>query len=279
MKKIIASCIVGAFILRGSISAQKMNEIIPLSNFNDTIIERIGWELVFSDEFNTPQLDGSKWWSQTGTHGDELQYYTPRTENVFLADGFLHLKAIKEMYKDSLPYTSGMVFSAIEFGKGNLIEVRCKIPKGRGFWPAFWFWSGWNKEYQELDVFEFWCHDTKKFCVTNHWNKMSGEPIKSEYYWISPRTIDGKRIDMSKVFMTYGVYWDDENILFLLNNQLIAKIKNNIPPKTFPIILNLAIDSGKNKRPDKKTIFPAEFLIDYVRVYKRQNAVNELLKR
>ena len=268
-----------SFILRGSMVGQKVNEIIAFKSSDDTISEKKGWELVFSDEFEDANLDGEKWWAQTGTHGAELQYYTPRKENIYLSEGFLHLRAVKEIFKDSLPYTSGMVFSSTEFGKGNLIEVRCKIPKGKGLWPAFWFWSGHNKIYQELDVFEFWCSNTKRFWITNHWNKVSGEPIKSEPYLISPRTTEGKRIDMSTVFMTYSIYWDDNNILFLLNNQLVAKIKNNIPPKTFPIILNLAVDNGNGKRPDKKTIFPAEFLIDYVRVYKRSNATAEFLKR
>ena len=279
MKKIIVFILFMVFILRGVMWGQKMNEIIPLTSPSDSIIDKIGWELIFSDEFADSTLDGVKWWAQTGPHGAELQYYTPRKENVYVSDGLLHLRAVKETFMDSFSYTSGMVFSSIEFGKGNLIEARCKIPKGKGLWPAFWFWSGMNKVYQELDVFEFWCADTKRFSVTNHWNKVSGEPIKSEPYWISPRTEDGKRIDMSTLFITYGVYWDDKNILFLVNNQLVAKIKDNIPPATFPIILNLAVDNGGGKRPNKKTVFPAEFLIDYVRVYKRQNATSELIKR
>lgn len=278
MNKTAALIFIMCFILRGNILvAQKVTEIVPL--IHESTLDKAGWELIFADEFDAPQLNASNWWTQEGIHGSELQYYTSRSENVFIKNSFLHLRAIEEKYKDSLPYTSGMVVSSVEFGKGNLIEVRCKIPKGKGLWPAFWFWSGWNKEYQELDVFEFWCHDTKGFSVTNHWNKISGAPIQSETYWIRPRTNDRKRIDMSSVFMTYGVYWDEKNILFLLNNQLVAKIKNNIPPKTFPIILNLAVDNDSKKRPNKKTIFPADFLIDYVRVYKRLNLPSETLKR
>ncbi len=279
MKKLFSSILFFTVILRGGIWGQRMNEIIPLTSPSDSIIEKQGWQLIFSDEFEGNALDELKWWPQTGTHASELQYYTPRKENIYVSDGLLHLRAIKENFKDSLPYTSGMVFSSIEFGKGNFIEIRCKIPKGRGLWPAFWFWSGHNEIYQELDVFEFWSHDTKRYCITNHWNKVSGEPIQSAPYWISPKTKEGKKIDLSTTFITYSVYWDDKNILFLLNNQLVAKIKDNIPPNPFPIILNLAIDSGKTKRPDKKTIFPAEFLVDYVRVYKRENAVSELIRR
>lgn len=279
MKKLILINIIFCFILRGYVSAQPVNKFLNLMSLNDTAASKFGWEMVFFDEFEEANLDEKKWWAQMGPHGLELQYYTPRPENVYVADGLLHLRAVKEAFVDSLPYTSGMVVSSVEFGKNNLIEVRCKIPKGKGLWPAFWFWSGFNKVYQELDVFEFWSSNTKSYWITNHWNEAPGAPIKSEPYEIKPLTSEGEKIDMSTVFMTYSIYWDDDNILFLLNHQLVAKIKNNIPTNTFPIILNLAVDNGNKKRPNNKTVFPAEFVIDYVRAYKRVNDNNDILQR
>ena len=260
-----------AFILRGVAFGQVKSTIVPLTAASDSTTNLNGWNLVFSDEFDGTELDTVKWWPQNCTHQLELQYYTNRKKNVSVSDGLLHIKALKERYIDTLPYTSAILFSSREFDKGSLIKVRCKIPKGKGLWPAFWFWSGMNKVYQELDAFEFWCHDTYKYTVTNHWNMASGDPIHSESYTIKPRTKDGKRIDLSAQFMTYGVYWDEKQIIFLLNDQMVAKIVNHIPPKTFPIILNLAVDNDRKKKPNRKTIFPAEFLIDYVRVYQRQN--------
>jgi beta-glucanase (GH16 family) len=189
---------------------------------------------------------------------------------VYLKDGLLHLRAVRERLIDTLPFTSGNVFSSIEFGKGHYFEVRCKIPKGRGLWPAFWFWSGRNAKYQEIDVLEYWCDDTRRFSIANYWQDSLTQKVKSEWKWIRPRTEDGKRLDMSEQFATYSVFWDDDGVRFLLNNRLVAHIKNNLPPEPFPIILNLAVDSGKGRDPNDKTIFPAEFLIDYVRVYKRK---------
>ena len=269
MKKICCILLFCAPILREAIWAQKTTEFIPTGVLTNPI-EKEGWELIWGDEFDGSVFDSIKWWAQTGTHGTELQYYTPRKENVFVADGLLHIRALREQLIDTLSYTSGNVFSSIVFGKGHYIEIRCKIPKGRGLWPAFWFWSGGVKKYQEIDAFEYWCDDTRRFSVANYWQDTTTQKVESAFIWIRPRSEQGKRLDMSMEFATYAVYWDDNGVRYLLNNRLVAQFKDNVPPDPFNIILNLAIYGEKGRQPTAKTIFPAEFLIDYVRVYKRK---------
>ncbi len=256
------------FLLRGSVFAQNTTETIDLETINP--IEKAGWEYVWGDEFDSDSLNWSKWWPQTGTHGTELQYYTPRNENVYVKDGALHLKAMLEKLIDTLPYTSGEVFSSIEFGQGHYIEVRCKIPKGRGLWPAFWFWSGRNNtKYQEIDAFEIWSEDTRRFLVSNYWQDTITSKVQIDNKWIRPREENGRRVDMSDYFLTFATYWDETGVRFLLNNKLVAHFKKNSATDPLPIILNLAVEGGK-KQPDAKTVLPADFIIDYVRVYKKQ---------
>lgn len=269
MKKILFILLFLAPILRGGVWAQKTTETVQ-SIMPENPIEKEGWELFWGDEFEDDLLDSTKWWPQWGAHGYELQYYTPRKENVYVKNGLLHIRAQAERLIDTLPFTSANVFSSIEFGQENYIEMRCKIPKGRGLWPAFWFWSGRNEKYQEIDGFEFWCEDTRRFLVSNYFQELITQKVKTVSKWIRPRAENGQRMDMSDQFATYAVYWDDDGVRFLLNNRLIAHFKDHIPPKPFPIILNLAIQNGKGREPTAKTIFPAEYLIDYVRVYKRK---------
>ena len=268
MKKIIFVLFILTLILRGGVKAQNTTETIDLTTENS--IEKSGWTYIWGDEFDSDTLNWSKWWSQTGMHGTELQYYTPRRENVYLKDGMLYLRAIRESMIDTLPFTSGEVFSSIEFGQGHYIEVRCKIPKGRGLWPAFWFWSGKNKTYQEIDAFEIWSDDTRRLLVSNYWQDAQTGKVQSESKRIRPRDLSGKRIDMSEHFLTFATYWDETGVRYLLNNKLIAQFKNHIATDPMPIILNIAVEGGKNQ-PDEKTIFPADYIIDYVRVYKKQD--------
>jgi beta-glucanase (GH16 family) len=270
MKKIIFSLFFLSVLLRGAVFAQNTTQAIDLETVNP--IEKAGWTYIWGDEFDSDTLNWSKWWPQTGTHGTELQYYTPRKENVFVENGALHLKAMLEKLIDTLPYTSGEVFSSIEFGQGHYIEVRCKIPKGRGLWPAFWFWSGHNNtKYQEIDAFEIWSADTRRFLVSNYWQDTMTSKVQIDNKWIRPRDENGRRIDMSDYFLTFATYWDETGVRFLLNNKLVAHFKKNSATDPLPIILNLAVEGGKNQ-PNTKTFLTADFIIDYVRVYKKQGA-------
>jgi beta-glucanase (GH16 family) len=275
MKKLILIKLILLGILSlplGGAFSQKTTSIVPYPTPINPV-EKAGWELIFQDEFEIDTLK-SHWWPQTGLHGDESQWYTIRSENVFVKDGQLHLKAIRENYKDSFDFTSGMVYTSTSFGRGTYAEIRCKIPKGKGLWPAFWF-NGSRKGYQEIDVFEFWSHNTKRYAVTNHYWDTIKQKRDGEYSWITPRTQDGDKIDMSEDFFTYAVYWDDTGIYYLLNNMLVEKQTQNIPSDPFPLILNLAVEGGKKGKykPKKSLVFPKEFLIDYVRLYKKTKKI------
>jgi beta-glucanase (GH16 family) len=266
MKKKSCLFLFSLFILRG-VFAQNITSIIPLDTIENQKT-KANWNLIFHDEFDGDTLNTGLWWVQNELHRDSVVYFRNSKDNIFLKDGQLCIRAIKDSFKRA-PYTSGLLYSAPKFSKGTLAEIRCRIPKGRGLWPAFWFWKGgWDSTYQELDVFEFWCHNTDRFCISNHYWDKKKKTVSTEFKWIRPRTPEGNIIDMSKEFLTYSVYWDDSGIKVLLNNRLVSQIKDNIPKDSFSLILNLGVDKGKGK-PNKNTIFPADFIIDYVRVYKK----------
>src|SRR4029079_4729608 len=100
-----------------------------------------GWELVWSDEFDGATLDLSKWEFEVNARGggnNELQYYV--TNNVRVRDGQLLIEARRE--KNTSPegtrdYTSSRLRTKRKgdwlYGR---IEVRTKLSKGKGIWPA-----------------------------------------------------------------------------------------------------------------------------------------------
>src|SRR5215469_12052083 len=99
------------------------------------------WKLVWSDEFDKPGLpDSTKWGYETGfVRNHEKQFYTGgRRENARVENGTLIIEARKEQYKDA-EYTSASLTTQ---GKASWaygrIEMRAKLPTGRGIWPAFW---------------------------------------------------------------------------------------------------------------------------------------------
>ena len=60
-----------------------------------------GYRLVWSDEFNGDSIDTSKWGYDIGGGGwgnNELEYYTDRSNNAYVSNGVLHIRALKEDY-------------------------------------------------------------------------------------------------------------------------------------------------------------------------------------
>src|SRR6056300_886871 len=75
--------------------------VAPASGDVTDIQTRIdkGWELVWQDEFEGKDVDESKWsWERNcwGGGNNELQCYTDRSDNSFIRDGNLVIRAQKE---------------------------------------------------------------------------------------------------------------------------------------------------------------------------------------
>jgi len=130
--------LISCFLLLTSSAVQAA----PPSNATD-------WELTFSDDFNGTSLDRSKWNTlyRYGTPivNDEKQAYV---DSALVFDpqvpGSLRIKATKNaaLYNndaDSMPYSSGLITTESLFSqKYGYFEIRCRMPAGQGYWPAFW---------------------------------------------------------------------------------------------------------------------------------------------
>ncbi|MCA9256927.1 MAG: glycoside hydrolase family 16 protein, partial [Phycisphaerales bacterium] len=104
-------------------------------------------QLIWSDEFDGTTLNANNWsyqlgdGSQYGLAGwgnNELQYYTSRPENIYVANGELHIVARQESFS-GYNYTSARIRTEnkADFLYGR-IEARIRIPSTKGIWPAFW---------------------------------------------------------------------------------------------------------------------------------------------
>ncbi len=242
--------------------------------------ENLTYELVWSDEFDYEGLpDDTKWNYDVGGSGwgnNELQYYTD-TDNAYVEDGFLTITAKKETY-NKLDYTSARMITKNKgdwlYGK---VEVRAKLPSGRGTWPAIWMlptdwkYGGWPRS-GEIDIMEHVGYDMGHIhgtIHTNAYNHIKGTQVGKSVV----------RDDASEAFYTYTLEWLPDKIKIYIDDSLyfVYKPSNmiNCPSEEewpfdqrFHLLLNIAVGGnwGGANGVDE-SIFPQEMVVDYVRVY------------
>ena len=260
-----------------------------------TSAQAADWKLVWSDEFDKPgQPDSTKWNYEEGfIRNQERQFYTrARLENARVEDGMLVIEARKEPFAapvrtsrkksvkktDKQPemaeYTSA---SLTTLGKADWtfgrIEVRAKLPNGRGMWPAIWTLGtnigqvGWPT-CGEIDIMENVGFDPDVIHANIH----------TKSYNHAIRTNKGSRIVIPKPhqdFHVYAIEWRPERIDFFVDKTKYFTFDNegkgtDAWPYDKPqyLILNIAVGGawGGQKGIDDG-IFPQRMYVDYVRVY------------
>jgi beta-glucanase (GH16 family) len=245
--------------LRGEIIAQT-DYTVPIN-----MPYRPGWTLYFQDEFDSPNLDTTAtiWWSQETEREKENALF--RYANVSVKNSCLHLTLRKERVQ-KYEYTAGMVYKAEPVPINTYTEISCKVPKGLGFWPAFWFWVGAGETYQEIDVAEFTGQKPFQFQANNYYWDAKRKKIRCDCKRIWPIYPDGNTIDVTEIFHVYGVEWTEKYIRYYFDNQLVREIKKNIPKNPMGLILGMGLYPNENP---PEAALPAHFMIDYVRIFKK----------
>jgi len=244
------------------------------------------YKLVWQDEFDKNGLpDNKKWAYNTGGHGwgnNELQYYTSeRLENARVDSGMLIIEARKENW-EGRSYTSARLISSRTglskpYGwKYAKIEVRAKLPKGFGTWPAIWM-LGDNQPLHwpddgEIDIMEHVGWDHGRIHGSIH--------CKKYYHSIgTQKTANVQVVDCSDQFHRYGVEWDslqvkvsvDDQAYFVFNNEQTTYEAWPFDNHMY-LLLNIAVGGswGGQKGIDEN-IWPQRMTIDYVRVWQKEN--------
>ncbi len=232
-----------------------------------------GWKLVFADEFEGDTLDEAKWSTTMefiGTHGRRYhnEYYLSYTcdEEAVVREGKLRLRTDRRTVEGAeaptmFDYTQGFVSSHDKFSfTHGYIEIRAKYPGGKGLWPCLWLMpqhQGWPPEF---DIAEYYAGQK-----TMHHGLAYGELNDSR--WDS---LWDKTTDFENDFHVYAVEWMPGRAVWSVDGVIRKSIAADyVPNVPMYVILSNGISSrfGPSGEPDDKTVFPNEFLIDYVRVY------------
>ena len=240
------------------------------------------YELLWEDHFDVDGPVNPDIWNVdvggSGFGNNEDQFYTNRPENIYCKDSILHIVGRKEDFEHR-HYTSAKITT---FGKKSIgygkIEVRAKLPKGKGTWPAIWMLgesirsgAGWPR-CGEIDIIENVGRNPEEMHFSLH-SEMYNHKINTHqtYFETVPGILDD--------FQVFSLIWEENFITFMINDKEYVTFKKGedgrdttesgwpyIPP--YFLIINFAIGGNWGGKIDD-SIFPQEFLIDYVKVYER----------
>ena len=242
--------------------------------------EKTEWELVWEDNFDKDGLpDKNTWDYEEGyIRNNEAQYYTKeRLENARVENGNLIIEARKDNWNGN-EITSASLHS---YGKKSMlygkIDIRAKLPTGKGTWPAIWMLGNSIREGSkwpdcgEIDIMENVGYEPDVIHANIH----------TKAYNHAIGTGKGDKITIEKpyeVFHVYSVEWFESEMRFYVDDQLYFTYKNDGSgndswpfDKPHYLILNLAIGGAwGGQQGIAEDLLPQKYFIDYVKVYKQK---------
>ncbi len=231
-----------------------------------------------------------------GWGNEELQYYTDTPENVQLRDSCVFIRAVKAPLH-GCGYTSarlktkardGRVLFAQQYGR---IAFRARVPWGKGLWPALWMlpvddrYGPWAAS-GEIDLMEI--VGEKPHEVLNSIHFGSAFPRRSLVTTTHPLPGGSSVSDWHE----YAVEWEPGQIRFYVDDVhtsthrhwwsckivedgqgIEARGADDLHPwpapfdQPFYLLMNVAVGGNFPGHPNAATPFPAELVVDWVRVY------------
>lgn len=264
-KVITSVCMAFVLLLTFSCDTDDTQEVAKLTN------------LVMADEFDVEGAPNPALWKYeigTGTNGwgnNELQYYTDRTENVKVENGYLLITARQEAYEGA-NYTSARLTTQELFEQQyGRFEARIRLPYGKGYWPAFWLLGnnidavGWP-QCGEIDIMEYLGDAPARVFGSVHGPGYSAGQAETKEY-----DLENSRFDTA--FHVFGIEWGPDYINYYVDGDLYNQITPDdvngewVFDHPFFIIMNVAVGGSFPGSPSTETVFPQTMVVDYVRVY------------
>lgn len=224
------------------------------------IDSRNDWQLAWSDEFNGDSLNRSRWTASNDCPPVYLSCNTDRPENVYLTDGMLHLRSLREpiegintwqgcgeqtgpvrctpgreQVKD---FTSARV-NSVEYFTFGRIEILARLPQGHGTFFAIWMKPRRDSPYGtghaagELDIAE----GVNIGRGGNPRGYVDGQLpgrgwsvhhfVKTGYPTTNPVTLTHLPVNPAESFHLYAMEWDAASVRFYVDDQRVMTIPSS----------------------------------------------------
>jgi beta-glucanase (GH16 family) len=243
------------------------------------------WVLKWEEEFEKDGAPDSAKWSFAGRRSpDWACYCADNPATTFIKDGQLYLRGmLNEDPADTAKYQTACIHTknkfAFRYGK---VEVRAKLSKGKGSWPAIWLmpqdsrYGGWP-DSGEIDIMEHLNTDTLFYqTLHSHYIDKQNQKKNPVYFATAPFK-EGE-------YNVFGIEWYPDRLDFFVNHQktfTYPKLENadyrQWPfDQEYYLILNQAL-GGNWVGTIKDEDLPVQMLVDWVRVYQKSEQEGEIL--
>ena len=251
------------------------------------------WNYHFGDDFEGANVDESKWHKRYpwgGLLADQKQYASP--EMLSQSGGILHLNVSdskgfypvedwminhEEAKKHGLEvqgnsvkldYVTSCIWSKQAFRYGYF-EIRAKVPTGQGLWPAFWLYG--QNQRDEIDFMEMKGERPNEVHIDVHCpdscEKVFTKPFGLPQNWGGWVKMNQQLADK---FVTYSGVWLPGSLTYYVNGIPVSHYAGDFDTP-MNVIANMAVARDGfafNPGPNAETKFPADYQVDYIRVWK-----------
>jgi len=234
----------------------------------DILLESSNWELVWEENFDKPYLDTNIWSYAPRGRASWAKYMSENDSCYRLDNSTLTLLGIVNNFdtEDPSPYFTGGIISKnkkhFDYGR---IEIRAKMNKIDGAWPALWMLCVDRSELGELDIMESY---DKEDVIHQTAHSIYSLDTKNAIKYHGVNVINDK-----SEFNNYGVVIEENYVIFYVNNSVTHIINKSEPyiEGQFPyddekfLLLTMQLDHEKAKVDPAD--LPAELTIDWIRYY------------
>lgn len=285
----------------------KVNTLTGEYNFAAEVERADGvYKYVWGDEFDGDTLDSAKWELTTSISAESSFKLSRDPEAMRVEDGLLKLTALRWFDPDNnqvqaiAPYTiEGKKHMNFQYG---YLEMRARIPFGSGAWPSLWLSGACSSDAvvsnlfpkgdikpanfsAEFDIVEYtslqpnlhkWFYDDAKVegvkgIVNKHSSLGAVEtPVKSDLR-LDPNN--------SYVYHTIGFDWTPKEMVVYINGEEFYRYNwkesvqldglNDMTDFLNPAFIRLNNHLEPKNIPADFSSLPAEYFIDYIRLYQK----------
>jgi beta-glucanase (GH16 family) len=225
--------------------------------------KELGYKLVWKDDFKGKKLDPSKW-RVRGVGRRSLGYIAE--EAVKVNNGKLELHSY---VRNDTTFISAVGTQGLFMTKYGYFECRAQLQKSPGIWAAFWIQSPTISKGEdpgaygaEIDIFEFF-------------KKLGTDIVSHNVHWAygpNQKTIRGLNSylkGVSEGYHKFALEWTPDKYTFYIDGYKFYEVTEGISNIEEYLILSMEIPSKKEEM--KNAVLPDVFLVDYVKVYKKDN--------